>query len=30
MWYNIKYDGEEDIVTLNLQEDIDTGDIIIL
>ena len=30
MWYNIKYDGEEDIVNLNLQEDIDTGDIIIL
>ena len=27
MWYNVKYDNE---VTLNLQEDIEAGDIMIL
>lgn len=30
MWYNIKYDGEDQIITLNLKEDIDIGDLIIL
>ena len=29
MWYNVQYDGEDEIVSLNLQEDIDAGDIII-
>ena len=30
MWYNVKYDNEDNVVTLNLQEDIEAGDIMIL
>lgn len=30
MWYNIMYEGEDEIVTLDIKEDIETGDFIIL
>ena len=26
-WYNVKYDGEDDILTLNLLLDIEKGDL---
>lgn len=26
-WYNVQYQGEDDIITLNLHEDIDLGDL---
>lgn len=26
-WFNVQYDGEEDILTLNLYEDIENGDL---
>ena len=29
-WYNVQYDGEEDILSLNLFVDIDKGDLDIL
>ena len=29
MWYNVKYDNEDNVVTLNLQEDIEEEDIMI-
>jgi len=27
VWYNVKYDGEQETFTLNLQEDIDRGNV---
>ena len=30
MWYSILYDGEDTIVTLDIQEDIEAGDMILL
>ena len=29
-WYNVKYDGEDDIISLNLHEDLKTGDLVII
>ena len=29
-WFNVQYDGEEDILTLNLYEDIEKGDLDII
>ena len=29
-WYNILYDGEDSIVTLDIKEDFEAGDIILL
>ena len=26
-WYNVWYEGEDDVLTLNLREDIDLGDL---
>ena len=26
-WYNVRYEGEDDVLTLNLHEDIDSGDL---
>ena len=26
-WYNVQYEGEDDILTLNLHEDMDLGDL---
>lgn len=26
-WYNVQYEGEEDMLTLNLHDDIDLGDL---
>ena len=26
-WYNVRYEGEDDVLTLNLREDIDLGDL---
>ena len=26
-WYNVQYEGEDDVLTLNLHEDIDLGDL---
>lgn len=30
LWYNIKYEGEDEIVTLDIKKDIESGDIILL
>ena len=26
-WYNVRYEGEDDVLVLNLHEDIDSGDL---
>ena len=26
-WYNVRYEGEDDVLTFNLHEDIDLGDL---
>ena len=29
-WYNVKYDEEDDILSLNLKEDYDNGDLVVV